>query len=95
MSDRVCFNCSRKVECYTESVRGSLSPDGTYKDMTGYECGVAFTNFDEAKEFIHVIGDAIFSQSKSVQNKIVQYIAEKYNLPLYNVKLELLRDSEE
>lgn len=91
MNEKVCCNCIRKTECYTEEGLKSLKPNETYKDRTGYECGVAFRNYEELREFVYVIGEAIGAQSKSVENGIMQYLADKYNLPVYNVMLEFSR----
>ena len=91
MANRVCYDCIRKTECYTELGLKELKPNETYKDRTGYECGVAFTDYDEMREFVYVIGEAINKQSKKVQNSIMEFIADKYNLSLYNVMLEFSR----
>lgn len=91
MNDKICYNCLRKAECYSKSELENLKPNETYKDKTGYECGVAFTNYEEIREFVYVIGDAINKQNKRVQEDIMRFIADKYNLPLYNVRLEFQR----
>lgn len=93
MANKLCFDCIRKTECYTKlGLKELVKLNKTYKDLTGYECGVAFTNYEEAREFIFVIGEAINSQSKKVQKEIFQFIADKYDLPLYNVMLEFDRN---
>ena len=91
MNEKTCFACVRKTECYSELGLKDLKPNQTYRDTTGYECGVAFTNYEELREFVFVIGEAIGAQSKKVQNGIFQYIANKCDLPVYTIMLELER----
>ena len=91
MNQRICYDCIRKTECYTENSVSTLQPGKTYKDYTGYDCGVAFTNYDELREFVYVIGEAINTQGKRTQTKIMQFIADKYDIPLYNVQTEFER----
>ena len=89
---KVCFNCIRKTECYTElGLKELVKPNKTVEDLTGYECGAIFTNYEEAREFIFIIGEAINSQSRQVQNSIYQFIADKYKLDIYNVMIEFDR----
>lgn len=91
VNKKSCYDCMRKTECYTKAELENLKPDETYKDKTGYDCGVTFTNYEEMREFIYVIGEAISEQSKKTQNKIIGFIADKYNLPVYNVRMEFER----
>lgn len=85
---KVCFNCVRKTECYPVSEIIKLKEGETYKDKTGYDCGVVFTNYKDLRKFVEVIGEAIATQKKKTQEDIFRFIAEHYDLPLYNVKLE-------
>lgn len=85
---KICYNCVRKTECYSASQIKNLKKGETYKDKTGYDCGVAYTNYKELRKFVEVIGEAIATQNKKTQEDIFQFIAERYNLPLYNVRLE-------
>lgn len=86
--NKVCYDCVRKTECYSATEIAKLKPGETYKDKTGYDCGVAFTNYEELREFVEVIGEAIALQKNKVQESIFSFIAEKYDLPVYNVRLE-------
>ena len=89
--NKECINCIRNTECYTEKELKNLKPNETYKDKTGYDCGVAFTNYEELHEFVYVIGEAISKKDEKVQKDIMKFISDRYNLPLYNVILELSR----
>ena len=91
MDKKYCYDCIRNIECYAVTELKNLKQNETYKDKTGYECGVAFTNYEEIREFVYVIGEAINTQSEDVRNNIMKFIANKYNLPLYNVMLEFER----
>lgn len=81
--NRNCYTCERKTECYTESGLEKLKPDDDS------DCGALFTNYDEAVELIHIIGEAIGKRSEYVQKQIIEYVANKYNVPEYNVMTEL------
>lgn len=89
MSEQICYKCDRRTECYSEIGLKDLKPDETYKDISGYDCGCLFRNFEESKEFIGVIGEAIGTLGKRTQNKLINYIAEKYNVKKYFVQEEL------
>lgn len=90
-SDTTCLRCPRKTECYPEDIAKSLIPDQTYKTIAGYDCGVCFRNYEEMREFIFIIGEAINKRSKYVKDSIMKDIAEQYGLPVYNVMLEFER----
>jgi len=81
--NRNCYACARKTECYTESGLEKLKQDDSS------DCGALFTNYDEAIELIHIIGEAIGERSKHIQKQIIEYIADKYNVSKSNVMTEL------
>lgn len=91
MGKQICARCMRRTECYTKEGLKTLDKAKTHEEMMGYECGVIFKNFTEAREFIKIIGDVISSQSKRTQNKIIKQIAEQCGTEEYFVLLELLR----
>ena len=91
MSEKICCECIRKTECYTPGEVEKLKPGETYADKTGYDCGVAFTNYEELREFLYMVGDAIQMQGTRTQNKILHYLACKTGLPMYNVMMEVFR----
>lgn len=88
VQNKICYNCMRKMECYSENEIKNLKPGETYKSKTGYDCGVAFTNYPELRKFVEVIGEAISTRGTKTQDSIMIYIAERYKLPVYNVRLE-------
>lgn len=89
MSEQICYKCDRRTECYSAEGLKDLKTDETYKDISGYDCGALFRNFEESKEFINIIGEAIGTLGKRTQNKLINYIAEKYNAKKYFVQEEL------
>lgn len=92
MSNQVCYDCIRKTECYTSDGLFKLKQGVTFADMhNGYECGACFRNYEEAREFIYVIGDVLNSLDVIMRQYIFRCIAEKYNLPVYNIELEFDR----
>ena len=91
MKEQICYSCIRKTECYTKEGLKALRPDKTHEDMTGYECGVPFITYEEMREFIYVIGEAIYKQRAEVQDDIIKFIADRYNLPEYNITIEFCR----
>lgn len=89
---KICYDCIRKTECFTESGLKELEPNKPCTEyLNGWPCGCCFYNYEELREFIYVIGEAINNQSKKVQNNIFGYIADKYELPKYNVMIEFDR----
>lgn len=91
--NKICYNCMRKTECYSEAEIKNLKPGVTYKSKTGYDCGVTYTNYAELRKFVEVIGEAIFERGTKTQDSIMKFIAKRYNLPLYNVRLEFEKSS--
>ena len=92
MSDQVCYNCIRKTECYTQLGLDKLKSGVTYEEMMGYSCGACFKNYEEAREFIYTVGDAIKELDVKTRQKIMNFIADKYGVSVYHVELELNRD---
>ena len=89
MKNRSCYDCTRKFECFSKSTFEKMKPGTTYKDITGYDCGALFTNYEELRNALFKIGEVIDQQSKRTSNKIIKEIAEKCGTSEYNVRLEL------
>lgn len=92
MSKQICGECLRKTECYTKEGLEKLDKMKTYEELTGYECGALFRDYEGAREFIRVVGDVINAQSKITKNRIIKQIAEKCNSNTYAVLSELYED---
>ena len=90
MKGRICYDCERKTECFTEQGLVQLKPGETYKDITGCECGAVFTNYEEMREFVYKIGEVINQQRTS--DHIIKLIAEKCGVSPYFVRLEFERE---
>ena len=86
---RECYSCQRKAECYSKEGLAILKPGVTYKEMTGYECGTPYTTLEEAIAFVKVLSEAIDAQGNKVRDKIIEFVAERYDLPTYNISIEL------
>ena len=89
MSEQICYKCVRKENCYPKCELNKLQPDKTFQEMSGYECGALYRDFEEAQVFIRTFGDVIANLGKRTQKKIIKEIAEKYNSTEYFVALEL------
>lgn len=87
-----CYNCIRKTECYTPVGLVKLSRGATFDEMNnGFECGACFRSYDEAREFIYIIGDVLRRQDIWVRKSIMKQIAYRVGVPLYNVEIEFER----
>ena len=91
MEKQNCYNCIRKTECYTALGLQKLEQDKSFGITENGECGAIFINFDEAREFIYAIGDAIYEQGNEVFEGVISHLANKYNVEKCDVAVELDR----
>lgn len=76
---RNCYFCPRKAECYTEKGLATLTPDNAS------DCGALYTDFDEAREFIYALYEAIEGQGETVKREIAVSLAKHYDCDLDTV----------
>ena len=89
MEERNCYNCLRKTDCYTKEGLEYLERNKESSLYYDQPCGALYRDYEEAKRLIRVIGEALKTQSKKTQNSIIKFIADEYDMPVYNVMIEL------